>query len=353
MPHSRAGLDRHSSAARLTAAIIGLLTVLAAILVTPRPALADGTSPVQTVDIDSGGPGDAFVTGGLPASNTTGSNGLPNWSRTVAHPISQENWNTYRFLESGYTIEHLQPGVQYEVRLYFCDWYWTQVGKRIFDVAINGTTVLHDFDVLATAVAAGFDGRYPGVERDFVVAADAAGTISVNLIRGSADQPLINAIVVHSPSTLEVDSGGPGDAFVTGGLPASNTTGSNGLPNWSRTVAHPISQENWNTYRFLESGYTIEHLQPGVQYEVRLYFCDWYWTQVGKRIFDVAINGTTVLHDFDVLATAVAAGFDGRYPGVERDFVVAADAAGTISVNLIRGPADQPLINALVVTTVD
>ncbi|MFG1608370.1 malectin domain-containing carbohydrate-binding protein [Actinoplanes sp. NPDC049265] len=157
---------------------------------------------------------------------------------------------------------------------------------------------------------------------------------------------------------VQIDSGGAGgngflpDSYVTGGATDTNRTGGNGLPNWSRTVAHPIPQEQWNTFRFLESSYRVPGLTPGASYEVRLYFDDWYWSKVGQRAFDVAVNGTVVLNDFDIIQTVVTAGGDGRNLGVEKDFTVTAGSDGTIAVDLIRGPVDQPLINAIAVVPV-
>lgn len=40
------------------------------------------------------------------------------------------------------------------------------------------------------------DGSYIGVERDFTVAADGVGTLTINFVRGAADQPLISPIVL-------------------------------------------------------------------------------------------------------------------------------------------------------------
>jgi hypothetical protein len=154
---------------------------------------AQAAEPVVT--IDAGGPGD-ISSDGLTDFNRTGSNGVPNFGFTVAHPIPQEDWNTFRYLESNYTITKLTPGAHYELRLYFLDWYWKRVGQRVFDVAVNGRTALKDVDVIKIAADAGGDGQYFGVERDVPVTADATGAIVVDFVRGTADQPLINSIAV-------------------------------------------------------------------------------------------------------------------------------------------------------------
>ncbi|HXL19839.1 MAG TPA: malectin domain-containing carbohydrate-binding protein, partial [Streptosporangiaceae bacterium] len=204
------------------------------------------------------------------------------------------------------------------------------------------------------------DGQYIGVEKDFTATADANGTVTVQFVRGSADQPMVNAIALVPQAVnaqgVSVDAGGSGDGgsfvadkYYSAGLTASNTTGSNGLITFSNTVAHPIPQADWNTYRYLENTYQVPNLTPGGVYQVRLYFLDWYFTKVGQRVFNVDINGAPVLQNFDIVQAAVNAGGDGQYIGVEKDFTATADANGTVTVQFIRGSADQPMVNAIAV----
>jgi hypothetical protein len=188
--------------------------------------------------------------------------------------------------------------------------------------------------------------------RRWTVAATAALALVAGMLTGGP------AHAAEAPVTVSIDAGGAGggdflpDSYFTGGATDINRSGSNGNPNWPRLVTHPIPQEQWNSFRFLESGYSVPNLVPGATYEVRLYFVEWYWRQVGQRVFDVAIDGTTVLDDFDVIQTAVTAGGDGRWLGVERDFPVTVDADGTVDISFIRGSADQPMINAIVLAPV-
>ncbi|WP_158575989.1 malectin domain-containing carbohydrate-binding protein [Streptomyces corynorhini] len=161
-------------------------------------AHADGVS------IDVGGSGDAtfiadtYGTGGITDSKPDNVASLPNWSRTVSHPIPAEIWHTARHTESSYSVPDLTPGATYEVRLYFMDWYFTRAPKqRIFDVAINGTKVLTDFDIRGTLIDEGADGAAAfGLEKDFQVTVPADGTVTLDFIRGAANQPQINAIAI-------------------------------------------------------------------------------------------------------------------------------------------------------------
>ena len=190
---------RRVSVIAFVVALIGALSLSAG---TASRAFAD-PSNAGGVSIDAGGSGDggSFAadedySGGLTASNTTGSNGDIDFSPTVAHPIPQADWNTYRYLANTYTIPDLVPGGAYQVRLYFLDWYFTQTGKREFNVAINGTAVLSNFDIVQAAANAGGDGQYIGVEEDFTETADSNGLITIAFTQGADNQPMVNAIAV-------------------------------------------------------------------------------------------------------------------------------------------------------------
>jgi hypothetical protein len=182
--------------------VLALLGAFSLSLGTATRAFAD-PSNAGGVSIDAGGSGDGgsfaadeYYSGGLTASNTTGSNGDIDFPGTVTHPIPQADWNTYRYLANTYTVPDLVPGGSYQVRLYFLDWYFTQTGQREFNVAINGTTVLSNFDIVQAAANAGGDGTYIGVEEDFTETADANGVITIAFTQGSENQPLVNAIAV-------------------------------------------------------------------------------------------------------------------------------------------------------------
>jgi hypothetical protein len=195
----RARKARHLWAIAFVLAVIGALSLS---LTSATRAFADPAN-AGGVSIAAGGPGDGgqfaadeYYSGGLTATNTSGSNGDTDFTQTVAHPIPQADWDNYRYLANTYTIPDLVPGGVYQVRLYFLDWYFTKVGQREFNVAINGTTVLSNFDIVAAAVNAGGDGQYIGVEQDFTETADTNGVITIAFSQGAANQPLVNAIAI-------------------------------------------------------------------------------------------------------------------------------------------------------------
>ncbi len=78
--------------------------------------------------------------------------------------------------------------------------------------------------------------------------------------------------------------------------------------------------------------YTIPHLIHGGQYTVRLHFNEFYWSHLRQRIFNVGINGTTVLSDFDILGQA-----GGQNKAIVEEFRATATSYGQIIIRF--GPA--------------
>ncbi|MEM7624102.1 MAG: malectin domain-containing carbohydrate-binding protein [Planctomycetota bacterium] len=79
-------------------------------------------------------------------------------------------------------------GQTYDVRLYFAETFFTAPGQRVFDVLIDGQTVLPAFDPFAAAGA-----KDRGVVETFSVTSD--GVINVDFSR-IADNPAISAIEI-------------------------------------------------------------------------------------------------------------------------------------------------------------
>src|SRR5580698_2331423 len=106
-------------------------------------------------------------------------------------------------------------------------------------------------------------------------------------------------------SIVAIDAGGAAsgtwvaDEYYSGGT-TSNTSASIN----TSLVANPAPQEVYQTERYGDFTYTIPNLTAGASYTVNLSFAEIYWTAAGKREFNVLINGTQVLTNFDVFATA-------------------------------------------------
>ena len=93
-------------------------------------------------------------------------------------------------------------------------------------------------------------------------------------------------------------------------------------------VTNPAPQGVYQAERYGTTTYTLPNLTAGASYLVRLHFAELYWTATGKRKFNVAINGTTVLSSYDIYAATGA-----RYKAIVREFTTTANSSGQIVIN--------------------
>ena len=135
--------------------------------------------------------------------------------------------------------------------------------------------------------------------------------------------------VSTSTPVYRINSGGSAaspftaDQYYSGGT-ASSTTSAITMTG----VTNPAPQAVYQSERYGTFSYTLPGLVVGAQYTVRLHFAEIYWTASGKRTFNVVINGTTVLTNYDIFAAA-----GGQYRAVVREFTATADAQGRIVIN--------------------
>jgi Malectin domain len=147
--------------------------------------------------INAGGPAVACYSAD---SNFTGGNVYSNTSQPItfggasnAPAPAQVYQDEREGRQFSYIFTGLQPGITYAEILHFAELYWSLPEQRQFNVAINGTQVLQNFDVVATAGA-----PFRAVDEFFFVRADANGTIEIDFSSGAVDQPLISAIEIRA-----------------------------------------------------------------------------------------------------------------------------------------------------------
>ena len=115
-----------------------------------------------------------------------------------------------------YTIGGLTANDGYLVRLHESENYWTGTGQRQFNVVANGTQVLTNFDIYASA-----GGQYKALVVEFYVNADSNGKISLQFQSGAADQPKVDGIEIDkSPSTTTstINGGGSASGWFSGDM---------------------------------------------------------------------------------------------------------------------------------------
>ncbi len=290
----------------------------------------------------------------------------------VAESVPQAVWQTCRWASSfTYSIPGLSAGHTYTLALDWAELTWTAAGQRLFNVTINGSTVLSGFDVYAQA------GNKTALQKQFSVAANSGGQIVIAFTQGGADNPFISGIEVWNPSggtptptptntptptptptNTPTPTPTPGSSTLVTAINAGGTatgsfvtdTGSNQGNTYTDTttsistggVSNPAPQGVWQTCRWYSSfTYTLTGLTPGASYTLRLDWAELTWTAAGQRQFNVAINGSTVLSNFDVYATG------GYKTAIQKQFTVTANSSGQVVIAFTQGSADNPFISGI------
>ncbi len=380
-------------------------------------------SAPTSVQISAGGPAtgtwaaDEDFTGGATAAVTNAIS-----TTGVTNPAPQSVYQHNRYGNFSYAVPGAVPGATYTIRLHFAEEYWTAAGSRTFNVSIDGTQVLTNFDIFATA-----GGEYKAVVEQFNEVAPSngvftiqfttvkdnaqvngieilsssspappatptglsgiagnasailswnasSGATSYNIYRsttsgGEGTTPVgtsttnsftntgltngttyyFTVAAVNSagtsaqssevtltpttsspppPSTLQISAGGPAsgtwvaDEDFTGGATAAVTNAIS-----TTGVTNPAPQSVYQHNRYGNFSYAIPGFTAGTSYTVRLHFAEEYWTAAGSRIFNVSIDGTQVLSNFDIFATA-----GGEYKAVVEQFTVVAPTSGTLTI---------------------
>jgi len=135
---------------------------------------------------------------------------------------------------------------------------------------------------------------------------------------------------VSSSIPISINAGGPAvgnfvaDIGSTGGTQSlSNPT----LPVDTSLVANPAPILVYRSERYGTFNYAVSNLQAGHGYVVNLHFTEDFDTAALQRLFDVTINGTTVLSSFDIFAATGA-----QHKAIVKAFNVNADVNGLITV---------------------
>ena len=301
------------------------------------------------VAIDAGGAAsgtwvaDEYYSGGTTSNTSTTVN-----TSLVANPAPQEVYQTERYGDFTYTIPNLTAGASYTVNLNFAEIYWTAAGDREFNVLINGTQVLTNFDVFAAA-----GGENIAIIKSFPATAGASGTISIQFTTGAADLPKVSGIQILSGGStptgtdvLDINASGPtvgsyvADEDFVGGA-ESNTSNSISTSG----VSNPAPEAVYQTQRYGNFTYTLPGFTAGASYTVRLHFAEFYWDVAGSRLANVLINGTQVLSNFDIFAAA-----GGQNIAVFEQFNTTASTAGQIVIQFVS-VKDNAAINGIEIET--
>ena len=150
-------------------------------------------------------------------------------------------------------------------------------------------------------------------------------------------------VLIYAINAGSKDSFGAfqGDRFVQGG---STYTNSKTID--TSHVTNPAPQQVYESERYGIFTYTIPQLQAGKNYTVRLHFAEIYFSSSGQRVFNVSMNNTLVLDNFDIVAAA-----GGPNIAVIEQFQTTADANGNIIIAFTQGPANWPKLSGMEIYT--
>jgi predicted esterase len=167
-------------------------------------------------------------------------------------------------------------------------------------------------------------------------------TPSVSAVASSAAS--VAAASTGPPNTVSVNAGGPAtgsfrdDQFFSHGA----TYGNDATIDTSEITSDPPPAAIFNSERWGAMTYTIPD-RSGPQ-TVTLYFSENYVSGPGQRLFDVTINGVTLLSRFDIYASA-----GGANRAMARTFTTTADSSGQVVIQFIAR-VQQPKISGITVT---
>jgi hypothetical protein len=174
------------------------------------------------------------------------------------------------------------------------------------------------------------------------------GQISIAFSAGSANWPMVNGIEIvggttatsSGPSLLRVNNGGQTYTDPSGATWSADT-GYSGGSTWSTTanVSGTNTPALYQSHRYGVFNYQFS--VPSGNYTVKLKFAEPVMSGSGQRVFNVAINGSQVLSNFDIFAQA-----GGTMIALDKSFPVSA-ANGQINISFTAGSANWPMVNAI------
>ena len=190
--------------------------------------------------INAGGPASAPFAGDSNNTSANRANVANTINVTAPNSAPAAIYQTDRYGGTGspftYTLPGLTANGNYIVRLHFAETFFSSPSQREFNVAINGTQVLTNFDIFAAAGAAN-----KAVVRNFNVTADGSGTITLIFSLGAVNFAKVSGLEVYSGSVTSAPSG----------LSVSATNAQNVLT-W--TAPSSGTATSYNLYRSTSAG---------------------------------------------------------------------------------------------------
>jgi len=208
-------------------------------------ASATTGAAITTILINSGGPAESpyvadedFSGGGtIDHANTINTS-------EVTDPAPAAVYQTGRDGNFSYTIPGFAPGSSQLVRLHFCETFWTAAGERTFNVSINGTQVLTDFDIFKTA-----GGQNIANVQQFTEPANSNGQYVI-VFTTVINNSLVSGIQIEPSTSCAAAPTAPS------GLTATTASSSQINLSWTASTAGTGCSITYTVYRSTTSGFT-------------------------------------------------------------------------------------------------
>jgi hypothetical protein len=110
----------------------------------------------------------------------------------VTNPAPEAVYQDERWGEMTYVVGGFVPNSKHKVRLHLAELYFSSAGRRQFNVRIQKTRVLTNYDIFARAGA-----KNRAIVETFETRADSDGNILVKLGNGALDVPALGGLVIE------------------------------------------------------------------------------------------------------------------------------------------------------------
>jgi hypothetical protein len=235
----------------------------------------------------------------------------------------------------------------FDVVLHFAETYFGNVapggvGLRKFHVNLEGVRKLTDYDIFARA-----GGASRVAQATFAVTVT-DGTLNVDFLKGSADNPAVKAIeVLPAGSARAINTGG--GAFLAGSGKVFEADVYYASGNFTSIPDGDILNTTDDVlYRNARVGAAFSYgiPVPAGTYHVKLHFAETYFGYrvaggAGSRKFDVYLEGVKRLTDYDVFAKA-----GGALRAVQATIPVTV-TDGVLNLYFAKGSANNPFVSAI------
>jgi acetylxylan esterase len=238
-------------------------------------------------------------------------------------------------------------------------WTRTRYGSNTVQAPVEGISVSGAAHVLPQTGMVGYAISFLGLNSTTPPPPTPTPTalVSSTPSRTASPTPIVTASPIPTPSVTPVPSGVAGaisinsggsatgsflaDQYSSGGSTVTNTN----TIDLSQITSNPPPAAVFQSERYGAFNYTIPNRTAGSAQTVTLYFAETYVTASGQRIFNVTINGTTVLTNFDIYAAA-----GGQNRAIARTFGTTANSSGQVVIGFISG-TQNPKINGITVAS--